>query len=316
MGFLGFLLVILPLAAAFLPPPLLRTPPTSLLFPVRRLSPVTLALAEADVSEAEMVAQLDDEAIALDDSLTSVKPTRGPDGRLQPILTLPGDSLETTSRMVAITAASTVLAAGLVARAFAMSSTPLWPLLGVALGGVAGEMFTGCFHWATDNYGRLETPVVGFACAAFQGHHLAPWTISHRSLWNNVYKIGSASIPLMLCSLALLPPTGTAFVAVMLYCQLCAQEFHRWSHTPPALLQPWQRRLQNAGVALPFKEHCAHHKPPFERKYCILTGGLNQLLDTEPIHFWRRLEALVFRLNGQEPHSWEDPKVKALALSL
>jgi len=135
------------------------------------------------------------------------RPVRGADGRLQPVLTLPGDTLETTALMVGMTAASTVLAVSLILRAFgaslAVGALPLAPLLAVSLGVLAGEMFSGTFHWATDNYGRLETPVVGFACAAFQGHHLAPWTISHRTVANNVYKIASATIPLSLLAVAL-----------------------------------------------------------------------------------------------------------------
>merc|ERR1712070_1307524 len=95
---------------------------------------------------------------------------------------------------------------GVVASAFASSSSPLWPLLSVGLGAIFGELFSGAFHWATDNYGSLRTPVVGFACAAFQGHHLAPWTISHRSFWNNVYKIAGATMPLILAGVCLLPP--------------------------------------------------------------------------------------------------------------
>jgi len=113
-----------------------------------------------------------------------------------------------------------------------------------------------------------------------------------------------------------LPPSGAAFVSTMLYCQVVAQEFHRWSHTPPALLAGWQRKMQKAGLALPFIEHCAHHKPPFDKKYCILTGRINGWLDSAPIYFWRRLEALVYRLYGQQPLSWKDPRVKDLALSL
>jgi ubiquitin-conjugating enzyme E2 variant len=239
---------------------------------------------------------------------------------LQPVLTLPGDTLETTKLMMWVTVLSTSLATGVVARAFAINLAggmlPIWPLLGVAAGWTVGELFSGAFHWATDNYGRLQTPVVGFACAAFQGHHLAPWTISHRSVYNNVYKIGAATIPLILSALWLLPPTGAAFVATMFYSQLLAQEFHRWTHTPPPLLAPWQRQLQQVGIALPLKEHIAHHKPPFDKHYCILTGGLNAVLDSRPVLFWRRLEALVYRANGQEPNSWKDPRVKELALSL
>ena len=106
------------------------------------------------------------------------------------------------------------------------------------------------------------------------------------------------------------------FVAMLFYSQVLAQEFHRWSHTPPSFLAPWQRALQDAGVALPVKEHIAHHRPPFDKHYCILTGGLNRLLDSEPLWFWRRLEALVYRINGQEPNCWKDPRVKELALRL
>ena len=46
---------------------------------------------------------------------------RGPDGRLEPLLTLPGDTLDDTAPMVVITAAGTLVAAGVVARAFAMA---------------------------------------------------------------------------------------------------------------------------------------------------------------------------------------------------
>lgn len=131
-----------------------------------------------------------------------------------------------------------------------------------------------------------------------------------------MYKIGAATIPLIVAALWLLPPSGAAFVATVFYTQLLAQEFHRWTHTPPQLLAPWQRRLQQMGIVLPFREHIAHHKPPFDKHYCILSGALNELLDSEPLLFWRRLEALVYRLNGQEPNSWLDPKVKERALEL
>ena len=107
----------------------------------------------ADNLVMEAVDEMNDAAILLSEPGT-FKPTRGPDGRLEPILTLPGDTLETTNYMRATTAASTVAALALVVRAFALSSSPLSPLLALALGGVAGEMFSGTFHWATDNCAR------------------------------------------------------------------------------------------------------------------------------------------------------------------
>mmetsp|Transcript_3535 Transcript_3535/g.11852 ORF Transcript_3535/g.11852 Transcript_3535/m.11852 type:complete len:327 (-) Transcript_3535:144-1124(-) len=304
----------LPLAAAIVRgPPILRYGSAAI---DTRGAPSLIApssVASALEGTDSALDSMDLAALALDGSF---RPTRGPDGRLEPVLTLPGDSLETTPPMGAVTVSSTAATLGVVALAFVRSGSPLPPLLGVAAGALLGELFSGAFHWATDNYGRLETPVVGFACAAFQGHHLAPWTISHRSVFNNVYKIAGATLPLLGLGLALLPPSGAACVAVMFYLQLIAQEFHRWSHTPPSKLPEWKRRLQRAGVALPVPEHIAHHKPPFDKHYCILTGRLNGVLDSEPVLLWRRLEALVYRVNGQEPLSWKSDKVRALALSL
>lgn len=269
---------------------------------------------EATASETALVSSIDEAALMMNDLDNMSRPKRGPDGRLEPVLVLPGDTLESTMFMACATTASTVLALAVVVRAFSISSVPFFPLLGVVLGGVAGELLSGTFHWATDNYGRLETPVVGFACAAFQGHHLAPWTISHRSFTNNVYKISMATIPLIVVALAVLPASGAAFVSTLLFCQVLAQEFHRWTHTPPSMLAWWQRLLQAAGIALSVQEHMAHHRPPFDKHYCILTGRLNSLLDSKPLLLWRRLEAAIYCFNGQEPNSWKDPRVKNLAL--
>jgi Lipid desaturase domain len=40
-----------------------------------------------------------------------------------------------------------------------------------------------------DNYGSLQTPVMGPIIAAFQGHHGSPWTITYRGFANNVHKV-------------------------------------------------------------------------------------------------------------------------------
>lgn len=236
---------------------------------------------------------------------------------LQPVLTLPGDTLEHKPFMVAFVAAATALTGTAVGMAYTAAS---WKAFVAVLGGIlAAEIFSGTFHWATDNYGSMQTPMVGSACAAFQGHHLAPWTITHRPFANNVYKIARAALPLILISIIGLPPTGAAFCATMFYCQILAQEFHRWSHLPARQLLPWQRWLMRCGLVVSTAEHCRHHKPPFAAHYCILTGGLNAWLDSDPVLFWRRFEALVWRLTGVEPNCWKGDKglaVRDRALSL
>ena len=50
------------------------------------------------------------------------------------------------------------------------------------------DLVTGVYHWSVDNYGDAHTPVVGGQIAAFQGHHIRPWTITERQFANNVHK--------------------------------------------------------------------------------------------------------------------------------
>lgn len=235
----------------------------------------------------------------------------------KPVLTLPGDTLEIQPAMVAhVTAAVAVTVAVLVSSARA---SPGPTAAAVCAGAVMAELFSGCFHWATDNYGSLDTPVVGFACAAFQGHHLAPWTIHFRPTINNVYKIARPLVPLTLLAGWLLPPGWSAFAATTFFGQMLAQEFHRWSHTPTTKLAPWQRWMQSHGIAMTTAEHCRHHRPPFAAQYCILNGMLNPLLDSRPVLFWRRLESFFFRLTGVEPNCWKGEKgaaIRDVAMSL
>mmetsp|Transcript_56440 Transcript_56440/g.104488 ORF Transcript_56440/g.104488 Transcript_56440/m.104488 type:complete len:365 (-) Transcript_56440:98-1192(-) len=229
---------------------------------------------------------------------------------LQPVLTLPGDTLEETPFMVTQTVLATLSALAVICHACA--ATPLKAAVGILCGILGAELFSGCFHWATDNYGSLSTPIVGEACYAFQGHHLAPWTISFRSFGNNVYKIARLATPLVvICALAM-PPGVAAFFAVVFYGQVLAQDFHRWSHTPAKQLAPWQRWLQRSGLAVSTAEHCAHHKPPFAAHYCILNGMLNPVLDSKPVLLWRRLEAFFYRWTKVEPNCWKGEKGRAV----
>lgn len=103
------------------------------------------------LDEAASLAAMDAAAIEMD----AVKAVRGSDGRLQPVLTLPGDTLETNRVMIWLTLASTALTAGTLVHAFAASvlggTLPIAPILAIGLGLVMGELFSGTFHWATDN---------------------------------------------------------------------------------------------------------------------------------------------------------------------
>jgi ubiquitin-conjugating enzyme E2 variant len=58
---------------------------------------------------------------------------------------------------------------------------------------VLSDLGTAVYHWAVDNYGDGNTPLVGKQIAAFQGHHQRPWTITQREFCNNVHQVGCYS---------------------------------------------------------------------------------------------------------------------------
>mmetsp|Transcript_16121 Transcript_16121/g.39582 ORF Transcript_16121/g.39582 Transcript_16121/m.39582 type:complete len:321 (+) Transcript_16121:34-996(+) len=235
--------------------------------------------------------------------------------RPAPELTIPGDTLETLPSHVAYTLGLTGVVGAIAVRALLAAPGPAAAWLAVAL--VLGDLMSGVIHWATDNYGNINTPVVGTVCAAFQGHHKAPWTITHRSFFNNVHKIAKTALPMVAVAVATLPPVGAAFVSFLLYTQLLAQELHRWSHCLPGELSPWQREVQGSGLVLSRREHLAHHQAPFDSHYSIFLGWTNRL--TDRLGLYRKLEAFVYACNGVEPNCWKEEKggsaVRELALA-
>jgi hypothetical protein len=119
-----------------------------------------------------------------------------------PVFAIPGDSVEETFSQRTAFSAHWLLTASNLAIALAhyhftgLSSMALFASV-VAASVVVGDFATGVFHWATDNYGNINTPVFGTVCAAFQGHHITPYTITFRSFVNNVYKICYATVPVL-----------------------------------------------------------------------------------------------------------------------
>lgn len=160
---------------------------------------------------------------------------------------------------------------------------------------VLGDFATGVFHWSVDNYGGLNTPVFGKVCAAFQGHHVTPWTITFRPFANNVYKIAYGTIPALVV-LAIAPCSiyVRTFFALFINWWLLSQEFHKYSHMRQ--VPPVMKFLQDSKIILSKKEHGLHHTSPFEGHYCILTGVCNPILDR--LNFFRYLEKAVYLMTG------------------
>ena len=215
-----------------------------------------------------------------------------------------GDILESDNKQRAIVAGAYLLLAGVVVKGCAL----LPPLSAVVIAQVCLSVFvgyefadigSGVYHWAMDNYGDKDTPVFGTQIEAFQGHHELPWTITYRQVCNNIYKICQATAPFCLAGLV---GVNNPYVLIWMATAICfinlSQELHKWSHQGRDQTARWINALQDFNIIVSRKGHLAHHKPPFDGNYCIVSGHCNPIADR--LGLFRGLEKVVLALTGNE----------------
>ena len=180
---------------------------------------------------------------------------------------------------------------------------------------ISADFGSGVLHWSVDNYGNGRTPIMGNIIAAFQGHHTAPWTITQRSFFNNVYKLclPFGIVPVTLFAY-LTGPMVTYFLTTFCALEILSQEFHKWSHQTKSET-PWiGHLLQKYHLSIGRVPHTKHHTLPFETNYCIISGICNPLLDR--YGFFRRLEHFIYQRNGIESNAWKlDPILRQRTLN-
>lgn len=189
----------------------------------------------------------------------------------------------------------------------------LWIVLSMfVVGQVFTDFISGLIHWACDTWGKLDTPVVGPTfIRSFREHHVDPTAMcNHDFIETNA----DASLPSVAVSLYLVAwhgfRPGSSFDLCFYYFAFfggffaaLTNEFHKWSHY--SAMPSWIATLQYFWIVLPKRHHGTHHKPPFDKYYCITTGHLNYVLDG--IDFWRKLERCITALTGAVPR--EDDKL-------
>lgn len=169
---------------------------------------------------------------------------------------------------------------------------------------LSADFGSGVLHWSVDNYGNGRTPIMGNIIAAFQGHHSAQWTITQREFCNNVHKLCIPfGIPTMLLINFISGPGTTLFFTVFCVLEIMSQEMHKWSHTSRKDVPDIVNWMQDAGLSIGRKSHAQHHKAPYKGNYCIVSGICNPALDDSG--FFRRLEHIVYNINGVESNSWK-----------
>lgn len=140
------------------------------------------------------------------------------------------------------------------------------------------------------------------------------WTITERGFENNVYKL---CVPFGIATMGILSyltgPFTTFFLTIFCVLEILSQEFHKWSHMTKSQTPNWVEQLQKAGLTIGRKPHAQHHLSPYDGNYCIISGVCNPALDESG--FFRRLEHVVYQLNGVESNAWKlDPALKECTL--
>lgn len=228
-------------------------------------------------------------------------------------LVVEGDSLETQPWQVAAVVgtflghgffASHAYTGMLAVNDGSVGVTTVEAVLLTAVSWVIADLGSGVLHWSVDNYGNGRTPIMGSLIAGFQGHHSAPWTITQRGFFNNVYKlcIPFGVVPMALITLIAGPFTAF-FFTIFCAMEILSQEFHKWSHMTKGEVPGWVNSLQDAGLCVGRKPHALHHMAPYEGNYCIISGVCNEALDESGI--FRRMEHVIYQLNGVESNAWK-----------
>ncbi|KAK7267778.1 hypothetical protein RIF29_20457 [Crotalaria pallida] len=184
----------------------------------------------------------------------------------------------------------------------------LWvePIIASYIGYILSDLGSGIYHWGIDNYGDGTTPFVGSQIEAFQGHHKMPWTITRREFANNLHALARAvTFTVLPIDLVCHNPTVQAFVGMFAGCIMFSQQFHAWAHGTKSRLPALVVALQEAGVLVSRSQHGAHHRPPYNNNYCIVSGVWNEFLDKHKV--FEAMEMILYFKLGVRPRSWSEP---------
>jgi ubiquitin-conjugating enzyme E2 variant len=167
---------------------------------------------------------------------------------------------------------------------------PLW--FGQAiLGWLIADAFSGLFHWWQDRLADERMPIIGpEVVVPNRLHHVDPLAFTNSTILSRNLALW---IVAALISAAWLAITGPDLMWLSATAGgLLVNEVHVWAHLP-GRNNSLVRMLQETGFLQSPKQHAAHHRAPYARRYCILSDWLNPVLDT--LDVWTRLEAILCR---------------------
>lgn len=159
------------------------------------------------------------------------------------------------------------------------------------MGWLLADLLGGAFHWWEDRLASERWPIIGpWLIEPNRLHHTDPLAFLSGTF---AYRNGATIALALAVGAARLAAAGpSTMLAFAVLGGALSNEAHYFAHRPGAA-GPVLRVLQETGLIQSPKHHAGHHRPPHERRYCVLTDWLNPTLDA--LRVWERLERLIGR---------------------
>lgn len=157
-----------------------------------------------------------------------------------------------------------------------------WQLVACLL---VADLLTGFAHWFEDTYGLPSWPIIGkLVIEPNIEHHRNPtFMVTMGSLVDrNLQSLIAAAAVIGGCWLAGWLPWQLCAVAVF---ASLGNEVHAWAHGGGNAAT---RMLQEMAIVTTPQHHKRHHRPPYDRAFCVLTNVVNPVADR--LRLWRGLE--------------------------
>jgi len=164
------------------------------------------------------------------------------------------------------------------------------------------DFISGFVHWAADNFGDEDWPIVGGFVKPFRNHHVDPEDITRHGFWEmHGDHFVATSLLLWFGTWVDGDGAGTLFWKAMWLgvatFVVATAKFHAWAHTkePPRVVC-W---LQRWRIILSPEHHAKHHVPPHGTHHCITNGWMNGPL--RAIRFFESCEWVMTTCTGAVP---------------
>lgn len=152
-------------------------------------------------------------------------------------------------------------------------------LFAIIIGGyLLGDLFSGIFHFYEDRWCKESDSIVNtLVCESNLRHHKYPIYTVTLNYWRRNGSSILATLPFVIFFWYIdwyLLMTAFFFLGQ-------SNEIHAWSHKKANGLIRFGQKI---GLFCSPQQHHKHHKPPYDKYYCVISGWVNPVL--EKIKFW------------------------------